>query len=363
MNTKKMMVLGVLVLMVLGLTTPVASQAASSKAPLKEQLWRFSNFLPPPHWSNWCNSFLLDEIEKRTNGKIKTRLYVGEALGKAAEHYNMVVTGRAEIGELTTGFAPGTFPLCDVLKLPFSWNSALEGSLVAGHLLRSGFLDETLRKDVKTIAINMTIPLKIWTKKPVSTLEGLKGLRLRVSGGLDIQTIEALGINAIAMPLPEVYPALEKGVIDGGVYGEENAVDFKYAEVVKYMIDLPLCYAVHLIFLNKKVWDSLPQDTQSTLEEAFREEEIHWGETVDVLVRERHKTILREKYNCKVVDISPAEVEKIKAATSRVKDDWIASMEKKGMPGKKTYDAMITTMKHYGIILDQTWVKNRALAK
>ncbi len=342
---------------------PASSQAASSKGALKEQLWRYSHFAPPGHWSNWGNTVLLDEIEKRTNGKIKTRLYVAEALGKAAEHYNMVMTGRAEMGEFTTGFAPGTFPLCDVLKLPFCWNSALEGSLVAGHMLRSGFLDETLRKDVKTVAINMTIPLKIWTKKPVTTFEGLKGLRLRVSGGLDIQTIEALGINAIGMPLPEVYPALEKGVIDGGVYGEENAVDFKYAEVAKYMIDLPLCYAVHLIFLNKKVWDSLPKDTQTTLEEVFRDTEIHWGETADVLVRESHKKILKEKYDYKIVDLAPAEVAKIKAATSRVKDDWIASMEKKGLPGKKNYDAMIDTMKRYGIILNQTWVKNRALAK
>ncbi len=356
MNTKKLVFLvGILVL---GFAVLASSQPKST---IKEQVWRFSNFLPPGHWSNWCNSFLLDEIEKRTNGKIKTRLFVGEALGKAAEHYNMVITGRAEIGELTTGFAPGTFPLCDVLKLPFNWNSALEGSLVAGKLLRSGYLDETLRKDVKTIAINMTIPLKIWTKKPVTTFEGLKGLRLRVSGGLDIQTIEALGVNAIAMPLPEVYPALEKGVIDGGVYGEENAVDFKFAEVVKNVIDLPLCYAVHLIFLNKKVWDSLPKNVQSNLEEAFYEEELHWGSTVDVLTREKFIPILKEKYNYNVIHFPPSEVEKVKAAVSRVKDDWIASMEKKGLPGKKNYDEMISIMKRYGIINNQTWVKNRAL--
>jgi TRAP-type C4-dicarboxylate transport system substrate-binding protein len=275
----------------------------------------------------------------------------------------MVVAGRAEMGELTTGFAPGTFPLCDVLKLPFNWNSALEGSIVANDLLRKGFLDETLRRDVKTIALNMTIPLKIWTKKPVSTFDGLKGLRLRVSGGLDIQTIEALGINAIAMPLPEVYPALEKGVIDGGVYGEENAVDFKYAEVAKYVIDIPLCYAVHVIFLNKKNWNALPKETQAVLEGIFREMEIHWGETLDLLLQTKFKTILREKYNYKIVDVPPGEVEKIKAATSKVRDEWIASMEKKGFPGKKNYEAMVTSMKDNGIILDQTWVKNRALVK
>lgn len=358
MNSKKMIVF--VVFMVLGLAMPAISQP---KSPLKEQMWRYSNFLPPHHFSQWCNTWLLDEMEKRTGGKIKAKMFIGEALGKAAEHYSMVVTGRAEMGELTTGFAPGTFPLCDVLRLPFSWNSSLEGSIVANDLLRKGFLDDTLRKDVKTVAVNMTIPLKIWTKKPVSTLEGLKGLRLRVSGGLDIQTIESLGVNAIAMPLPEVYPALEKGVIDGGVYGEENAVDFKYAEVAKYLMDLPLCYAVHLIFLNKKVWDSLPKDTQATLDVIFREMEVHWSETLDILLRTRYKTILREKYDYKIVDISAAEAEKIKAATSRVKDDWIASMEKKGLPGQKHYDAMVTSMKNHGIILDQEWVKNRALAK
>lgn len=358
MKAKKLMVC--VVFLVLGLAMPAVSQPKSA---LKEQMWRYSNFLPPHHFSQWCNTWLLDEIEKRTNGKIKSKMFIGEALGKAAEHYSMVVTGRAEMGELTTGFAPGTFPLCDVLRLPFSWNSSLEGSIVANDLLRKGFLDDTLRKDVKTVAINMTVPLKIWTKKPVSTLEGLKGLRLRVTGGLDIQTIEALGVNAIAMPLPEVYPALEKGVIDGGVYGEENAVDFKYAEVTKYLIDLPLCYAVHLIFLNKKVWDSLPKDTQATLDGIFREIEIHWSATIDILLRTKYKTILKEKYDYKIVDISAAEVEKIKAATSRVKDEWIASMEKKGLPGQKNYDAMVTSMKNHGIILDQEWVKNRALAK
>lgn len=359
MKTKKMMVL--VVLMVLGFVIPVASQPVA-KSTLKEQVWRYSDFLPPHHWSNWVNSFLLDEIEKRTGGKIQVKMFVGEALGKAAEHYGMVVTGRVEMGEIVTGFAPGTFPLCGVLQLPFNWSSALEGSIVANDLLRKGFLDETLRKDVKMISMNLTVPLKIFTKKPVSTLEGLKGLRLRVAGGLDIQTAKALGANAIAMPLPEVYPALEKGVIDGGVYSFESATIFKYAEATKYVIDVPAGYAVHLIFMNKKLWDSLPKNIQATLDEVFRYVEIHWGETYDIL-EQRFKQSIIKQYGVTVADLPPGEFDKMKAATMRVKDDWIADMKKKGLPGEKNYDAMITSMKNFGIVLDQTWVKNSSLAK
>ena len=350
------------ILVFLGLTMPMTSQPVQSKAPLKEQSWRYSNFLPPSHWYNWVNRWVLDEIEKRTDGKIKTKMFVGEALGKAAEHYSMVMSGRVEMGEIVTGFAPGVFPLSSVLQLPFNWKTALEGSIVANDLLRKGFLDETYRKHVKIIALNVTVSHKIWTKKPVSSLDQFKGLRLRVAGGLDIQNLQALGAAAIAMPLPEVYPALERGVIDGGVYTFESASIFKYAEVTKYVMDVPICYAVHMIIMNKKVWDSLPKNIQATLDELFRETEIHWGATYDILEQEFKQNIIT-RYGLTVADISPDEFNKMKAATAKVKDDWIADMQKKGLPGQENYDALLTSIKNHGFLLGQTWVKNRALAK
>ena len=52
---------------------------------------------------------MVHEIEKRTNGQIKIKMYVAQALGKAAEHYNMVVTGRVEIAELQLVLLQGCF--------------------------------------------------------------------------------------------------------------------------------------------------------------------------------------------------------------------------------------------------------------
>jgi TRAP-type C4-dicarboxylate transport system substrate-binding protein len=350
------------VIILFGTTLQGAAQPLSSKNLPKEQVWRYSNFLPPHHFSQWCISWFLDEIEKRTGGRIKTKLFIGEALGKAAEHYSMVISGRVEMGQMITGFAPGVFPLSSVLQLPFTWNTALEGSLVANDLFRKGFLDETLRKDVKIMALNLTVPLKIWTKKPVSGLEGLKGLRLRVAGGLDTQTVDALGAAPVSMPLPEVFPALEKGVLDGGLYSFESAAIFKYAEAAKYVMDVPAGYAVGMFIMNKKTWNSLPKETQAVLDDLFRYIEVHWGETYDLLENRYKKDIIKQ-YSVIVADISPGEIEKMKAATVRVKDDWIADMKKKGLPGQENYDALITSMKNFGIMLDQTWVKNRALAK
>ena len=361
MKTDRIFLALLVMLILFGLTFQGIAQPVS-KIPLKEQSWKYSDFLPPPHWSNWCNSWLLDEIESRTGGKIKVKMFVNEALGKAAEHYSMVVSGRVEMGEIVTGFAPGVFPLSSVLQLPFTWNTALEGSIVANDLYRKGFLDATYRKDIKLIALNLTVPLKIWTKKPISTLEGLKGQRLRVAGGLDIQTVEALGAAPVSMPLPEVYPALEKGVLDGGLYSFESATIFKYAEATKYVMDVPAGYAVHMIIMNRKIWDSLPKETQAVLDNVFRYMEIHWGQTYDILEHNYKRDIIK-KYSVTVADVPSGELDKMKTATARVKDDWIADMKKKGLPGQENYDALMTSMKNHGMILDQAWVKNRALGK
>ena len=208
---------------------------------------------------------------------------INQTLGKVAEHYSMVMTGRVEIAEFTTGFAPGVFPLTEVLQMPFMWNGSLKGSIVANDLLRKGYLDKTLTNDVKVISLNLTEPLKIWTTKPARSMADLKGLQLRVAGGLDAKTIEALGATPIMMPLPEVYQALEKGVVDGAISGFSTGMAFKFHEAAKYVIDMPASIAVHMHMMNKKLWDSLPQNTQQILNQIFRENEIHWSETIDIL--------------------------------------------------------------------------------
>jgi hypothetical protein len=64
-----------------------------------------------------------------------------------------------------------------------------------------------------------------------------------------------------------------------------------------------------------------------------------------------------------VADISAAEFNKMKTVTAKVKDDWVADMQKKGLPGEKNYEALLTSTKNHGFLLDQIWVRNRALAK
>src|SRR5262245_66268496 len=57
-------------------------------------------------------------VEEKSGGRLKITLYPGSTLGKAADHYDMVKDGIADIGFTTPGYTPGRFPLISVTELP-----------------------------------------------------------------------------------------------------------------------------------------------------------------------------------------------------------------------------------------------------
>ena len=73
MNPKKIKLMSFVVLLAVVLALPWIPQAQAKEKVLKAQEWKYSCFLPPRQWSNWPNSWLLDQIEEKTEGKIKMK--------------------------------------------------------------------------------------------------------------------------------------------------------------------------------------------------------------------------------------------------------------------------------------------------
>jgi TRAP-type C4-dicarboxylate transport system substrate-binding protein len=135
------------------------------------------------------------------------------------------------------------------------------------------YADKEEWKDLKVLTTCGTIlPQVIGTgKKPVKTLEDLKGLSLRTNDA-DITT--ALGATVKNLPMAEVYDGISKGVIDGVHANLEPFKSWRLAEVVKYITinTSPLQnFMLWANVMNKKKWDSLPPDIQKIMIEVGRE--------------------------------------------------------------------------------------------
>lgn len=300
---------------------------------------RLSSFTPPMHIMNkkilepWIKM-----VEERTNGKLKIKLYAGGALGKPQDQYDMAARGTADITWGILAYTPGRFPLVSVMELPFMSPSATTGSRMVSRLLESGYLKSDF-KDVKMLALAMPPTMDLHSnKKLVKTLDDLKGMKIRTPSAMMGKLIKKWGGVPVAMPAPEVYLSLERGVIDAIFFDPTTLMGMRCNEVTKYHTRVGISTTVVFFAMNKKSYEKLPPDIRKVLDELTGE---YWaanlnGKPADGAVKMIVKKL--DEGGHTVYQLPPEELKRWQQSSASAFDEWVAEMEGKGLPGKKVLE-------------------------
>ena len=231
----------------------------------------YSNFFPPTHIQSQLAESWCQEVEKRTEGRVKVQYYPGQTLTTAKQTYDAVTDGIADIGFSLFAYTRGRFPVIGTVDLPLGYPSGTVATEVINAVYEK-FKPKEL-DDVKVIYLHAHGPGMIHTKdKAVRTLEDLKGLKLRGTG-YSAEMIRALGATPVPMPMPESYQSLQKGVVDGGAFPAETNKGWKLGEVVKYAT---YCYETayttgFYVVMNKDKWNSIPANDQAIIDAINKE--------------------------------------------------------------------------------------------
>ena len=132
----------------------------------------------------------------------------------------------------------------------------------------------------------------IMLKEPLSDTV-LEGLRIR---GTPIYhpVIKALGGAPVVLPGSEIYPALERGVVDGAAWPTVGAVAYKWYEVADYMMRPSFGQSAHMVLMNLEVWNSLDETTRTEIVSAARKFELIANTLFDTIGAEEQKTLEAE---------------------------------------------------------------------
>jgi TRAP-type C4-dicarboxylate transport system substrate-binding protein len=309
---------------------------------------RLSHWLPSTHL-NHRNVFVpfAQAVEKKTGGRVKVTIFPSETLGKGKAHYDMVRTGAADMGLFFTSYHPGMFLLTDLLTLPFTLPTAVQGSKIYAELFKKGYFDQEY-KEVKVIGTWTSDSYKIFlAKKKVMNLKDISGLKVRTPGGAMTPMLTALGAVPVSLSSSEIYTVMEKGIIEGGMLPIGSIPSFKLQEVTKYVIDLGCGISVFAVMVNKGVWNGLPKDVQKIFEEVG-DEVTRWGGNAYDSEATNGKEILK-KAGVEVYALAPAEEDKWKKATKGVWVKKIEDTEKSKVPTKKFMDEFLGLMRKEGV--------------
>jgi TRAP-type mannitol/chloroaromatic compound transport system substrate-binding protein len=215
---------------------------------------------------------LAKRITDMSNGRLKIQVFGAGELIPALEGFDAVRAGTVEMNHANSYFWTGkTFAAQYFTAVPFGLN--FQG--INGWLYDGG--GQALWNEVYApfgmVAMpcgNTGVQMTGWFKKEIKSVADLKGLKMRIPG-LAGKVYAALGVDVKLLPGGEIFPALERGVIDAAEFVgpfQDRKLGLHKAAKFYHTTGWHETATVSELLINKAAWGKLPKDLQAIVENA-----------------------------------------------------------------------------------------------
>lgn len=287
-------------------------------------------------------------IKERTAaiGKpVEISIFTGSSIVPFGQHYRAVLKGTIDIGSnIDSDLLKDGGGMADVMNLPFLFRTTKAAALTGLDLydkypeFRDAFSQSKLLWFQPTGPSNV-----IFSTKPITTAKDLKGLKSFAPNETINKTVSAMGSIPMDIPFPEVYQALDRGLIDYIAKDYEAAMAFKFFEVTKHRTNLPIGVTSGFLSatMNWDTWNSLDPDVQKIFEELNgRYMSEYTADKFDKIAGILQGVIggIDKKRKAQYHTITDAEFKRWKDMVKPVYEDWVKKMEAKGLPGRAVFE-------------------------
>ncbi|MFQ5850540.1 MAG: TRAP transporter substrate-binding protein [Candidatus Binatia bacterium] len=277
-------------------------------------------------------------VEKRTGGDVIIKIFWANSLVHAKELLEATQVGTVDLADLPVSYFSDKIRLVQVAGLPFSVNDEVQQR--DGMLRAIARVPQVSREWERfghiLIAVTATSSYQLPARSPIRNLADLKGKKVGTFGKILPKVIQASGAKPVSISGGEMYEALQRGTIDARALSYESSKRFKLYEVAKYISDvnLGMVAGVNLLTINRDRWNSLSSANQKILLEEG-EKVGEWEARAMKEGNAKFKKFLKDR-GVTIVKFSSEDRKKWKShpKVRAIANEWVASMEKQGLPGK-----------------------------
>ncbi|MFD1626184.1 TRAP transporter substrate-binding protein [Azospirillum griseum] len=261
-------------------------------------------------------------VAAKSGGKMKVQLHPNGALGGDVQMISALQGGIVEMTVLNAGLLSSLDPNFVLVDLPFQFDTPKEADAVMDGPVGRALLDRVQPKGLVGLAYwELGFRQLTNSRRAVTTVDDIAGLKIRVvQSPIYIELFKALGANAVPLPFPEVYTALETKTVDGQENPAPSILSAKLNEVQKYLTLSNHMYNPQAVLVSAKFWAKLNADERKLIEEAAQE------------ARDYERAVSREQAGkaveelkargMTVTTLAPAEIEKFRAKIQPVIDSF-----------------------------------------
>jgi TRAP-type C4-dicarboxylate transport system substrate-binding protein len=296
------------------------------------------------HIARWA-----EKIKAATNGAITCRMFPVGTLSSPMEIYPGTVKGVCDIGMGMRYEPVGR----DLGESAVTFLGEVKDTQTAAKI-QDDIWDKFKEwreewKDCKVLWMAVVTPTQVTTtRKPVHTLNDIKGLQLRTPPtGFTSELVKMLGATPVAVSISETYTALEKGIVDGQVSSIEALKSYRIAEVTKYttianLFSAPGVYVV----MNQKTYENLPPNFQKAIDDSLKWGKSDWQQMwID---EDKAAEEFAKSKGHQFITLDPAERNRWEAIKRQANDGFAVKVDGKGLPGTQLLKFIRERIAYYG---------------
>jgi TRAP-type C4-dicarboxylate transport system substrate-binding protein len=235
---------------------PVLAQTVPAGPPVNVQIVTQPN-PTMPQYTRVDQPLLRDGLATRSNGRIRVTLSSWpERNLNGPEILRLVRSGQVDIGAVPLNTVAGDVPLLDVVDLA-GLNPSLDQARKVAAAMLPEVNKELERFGVRILAMYPFAAQEFFCRGEVKSLADLRGKRIRTGGGSSNDFVTRIGGQPTGIGFPEVYSALERGVVDCAITGTGSGNSARWYEVTQSLYALPLFWSVSAYVVNVQWWNRL----------------------------------------------------------------------------------------------------------
>ncbi len=221
----------------------------------------------PTYW--WFKDFMGPKLAQMSNGRIEVNIQVNSTLCSEHKCVEQARLGQIDIGSVSGGNIGSFGSTFDILNLPYIFkDDASAEKLINGWLGKELSTRAEKEMGLYIIAIIPSYSFRNVgnSKREVRVPADLKGLKIRVTKSpVELNLMRTWGATAVPFDWGQLYEGLQTGVVDGYYIPDAYVAAMKFYEIAKFITSTGGAWNAHIIFMDRKRYDKLPDWAKQTI--------------------------------------------------------------------------------------------------
>jgi TRAP-type C4-dicarboxylate transport system substrate-binding protein len=313
---------------------------APAVAPAQTIQWSMANEYPATSIQGEADARFARELSERSGGRIQiTHQYDASSGFRSRDMVEAIARAKVPIGNTYMGALGGLDPVFLVPSLPFLATTAEQGQALA-EVARPAYERALARQNQKLLFLSPWPAAGLWAHTPITSIEALKGLRVRSPDANGVLAFKAAGAVPVQVSFSDAIPQLKAGQLDAVLSSGDGGAGVLLAQVLRQFTAIDYAVTMSMVTINADAWSALAPDLQQAVLASAAATEARQWEIMKTRVADNHAKMRAAGVGI-TTDLSPQFRQALRAAGQVAVDDWMQKMGSAAAPILDAYRSRV----------------------